>query len=97
MIKLFFAVIAFVLAIISIKTLNKKAKERGYVCSDLDFLYGDRFRIYSEGENFFVYDREFRQDISINNVCLSFESHQEAEEFLLEYGDLFTMFEDDDN
>lgn len=97
MIKLIIAVIALAFAIISIKLLNKKAKEEGYCESDIDFLYGRRFTIYKNENFFFIYDGEFKTDISINNICMSFDSHEEAEEFLLEYGDLFACLENYDD
>ena len=94
--KIVIAVIALALAFISIKLLNKKAREEGYCESDIDYLYGRRFTIYKSENFFYIYDSEFHQDISVYDKRMSFDSHEEAEEFLLEYGDLFAMFEDEE-
>lgn len=93
MVKTILLAIAFIVAVVAIQYLKRHGKTTE--CSELDYLYGNRFKIYHQGNVFFIYDREFRTDINVYNKRMSFSSRKEAEEFLLEFGDLFACLENE--
>lgn len=86
--------IVLVIATFSVIWLKRHGKQE--LCSDFDYCYGNRFRIYRKENTFFIYDREFKTDISVYNKCMSFSSRKDAEEFLLDFGDLFACLENND-
>ena len=91
--KIIILTIALVIAMVSITWLKRHGKEE---CSEFDYLYGNRFRIYHRENEFFIYDREFRTDVSVYNKRMAFSSRKDAEEFLLEFGDLFACLENEE-
>lgn len=61
--------------------------------SDFDYCYGNRFTIHKKGNRYLIYDREFQNNIKIYDKRISFDSRKEAENFMLEYGELFLSLE----
>ena len=90
--KLFFGILLLIGAFVYMAWFHKKFGKRRMV-SDFDYCYGNRFTIHKKGNRYLIYDSEFQNNIKIHDKRLSFVSRKEAENFMLEYGDLFMALE----
>lgn len=90
--ELLFGLFAIVGVVFYLSGLKKRLG-KGKRVSDFDFCYGNRFTIYKKGNSYFIYDKEFKRNITIFHKILAFYSRKEAEDFMLEHGDLFNSLE----
>ena len=90
--KTFIALLLLTGVVIYMMWFRKKIG-KGKIISNFDYCYGNRFIIHQKGNSYYIYDREFKKNISIYDKRMAFYSRTEVEEFMFEYGELFLKLE----